>query len=157
MRIHLLAVGQKMPRWVEEGYREYAARLRGEIKLELVEIRAARRTRNSAVARLMEEEGERLLAAIPARAHVVALDVQGRAESTERLASRMEDWMRSGNDVVLLIGGPDGLSPAALQRADTKLSLSPLTFPHPLVRILVAEQLYRAYSVLRGHPYHRAD
>lgn len=156
MRVHLLAVGQKMPRWVGDGYREYAERLRGDVKLQLHEIPAGKRTVNSTVDRLIEQEGERLLAAIPNRATAIALDVSGKSWSTEQLATEMQGWMASGDDIALLIGGPDGLSRACLERVHQRWSLSALTFPHPLVRVIVAEQLYRAHSVLRNHPYHRA-
>ncbi len=97
-----------------------------------------------------------MLAAIPADCHVVALDVQGKSWSTEALASRLQDWMASGRELALLVGGPDGLSPACLSRADQRWSLSPLTFPHALVRVMIAEQFYRAWTITTGHPYHRA-
>ena len=156
MRVHLLAVGQKMPRWVSDGYREYADRLRGELQLELTEIPPGKRKRSSDIARLIDQEGERLLAAVPARANIIALDVTGKPWSTEKLASEMEGWFASGDDMALLVGGPDGLSRACLERANARWSLSAMTFPHPLVRVIVAEQLYRALSILRNHPYHRA-
>ena len=156
MRICLLAVGQKMPGWVDEGFREYASRLRGDVKLELKEIPAARRTRNAQTRRMMQEEGERLLAAVPARAICVALDVTGRRSTTEALAEKLRDWMASGRDVAMLVGGPDGLSEDCLAAADARISLSDLTFPHPLVRVILAEQLYRAHSIVHNHPYHRA-
>jgi 23S rRNA (pseudouridine1915-N3)-methyltransferase len=157
MRVHLLAIGQKMPRWVRDGYLDYADRLRGELQLELKEISPGKRGRNTDVSRAIEQEGARLIAAIPRRTRVVALDVGGESWSTGQLSREVEKWLASGGDVALLIGGPEGLSRACLECADTRWSLSAMTFPHLLVRIIVAEQLYRAISLLRNHPYHRAS
>jgi len=156
MRILLLAVGQKMPNWVEQGYLEYAHRMPAEAKLELKEIVPGKRGKNADIKRIVDDEGQRLKAAIPKSAHVVVLDVKGKAHTTEQLAKRMEEWMHTGQDICLLVGGPEGLSDECRALADEKLSLSALTFPHPLVRVVLAEQLYRAWSVLRNHPYHRA-
>ncbi|VAW63831.1 23S rRNA (pseudouridine(1915)-N(3))-methyltransferase [hydrothermal vent metagenome] len=156
MRIQLLAIGQKMPAWVEQGYKEYAHRMPAEAKLQLTEIAAGRRGKNADIKRIVQDEGQRLRAAIPKSAHVVVLDVEGRAHSTEQLAQRMGEWMQGGQDICLLVGGPEGLSAECRALADEKWSLSTLTFPHPLVRVILAEQLYRAWSVLRKHPYHRA-
>lgn len=155
MRLHLLAVGQRAPAWVDAGYRDFARRLPPECSLNLVEIAARRRTKGADIARVTEAEGERLLAAVPAGARIVALDVGGEQWDTRRLAQRLDRWLHEGRDVALLIGGPDGLSRACLEAADPVWSLSALTLPHALVRIVVAEQLYRAWSLLRGHPYHR--
>jgi 23S rRNA (pseudouridine1915-N3)-methyltransferase len=156
MRIHLVAVGTRMPAWVTTGYTEYARRLPRECSLQLVEIPVSKRRKSLPAARAMQEEGQLMLAAIPAGCLVVALDVTGRTWSTEVLAERLQDWMAGGRDVALLVGGPDGLAPECLARADLTWSLSALTFPHALVRILVAEQLYRAWSISAGHPYHRS-
>ncbi|MCC6207851.1 MAG: 23S rRNA (pseudouridine(1915)-N(3))-methyltransferase RlmH [Gammaproteobacteria bacterium] len=156
MRIHFLAVGQRVPGWVEEGYQEFARRLPPECRLQLTEIAAARRVKGADIDRLRAEEGERLLAALPRGACVVALDVRGAAWSTEQLAARLAEWLQGGRDVALMAGGPDGLAPECLRRADVSWSLSPLTLPHALVRIVVAEQIYRAWTVYKGHPYHRA-
>lgn len=155
MRLHLLAVGQKMPNWVSEGYAEYQKRMPRECLLQLKEIPAAKRGKQAAITQWQDEEAERLLAAIPAQSHVVALDQQGKSWCTEELAEQLQYWMTLGQDVSLLIGGPDGLSPAIRQRADQTWSLSPLTLPHPLVRVVVAEQLYRAMMIIRNHPYHK--
>lgn len=155
MQIHLIAVGSKMPGWVEQGYQEFAKRLPVECSLKLVEIPAGKRGKNADIARLTREEGERTLAAIPKGARVVALDVKGKPWSTEQLAQQLHGWLGDGRDIALLIGGPEGLADACRERADLLWSLSPLTFPHPLVRIVVAEQLYRAWSILQNHPYHR--
>ena len=145
-----------MPGWVEAGYNEYAQRMPPEARLELKEIPAGKRGKNADVARILQDEGQRLQAAIPKGAHVVALDVKGKAFSTEQLAVRLGEWMQSGQDIALLVGGPEGLSAECRDLAHEYWSLSALTFPHPLVRIIVAEQLYRAWSVLKNHPYHRA-
>jgi 23S rRNA (pseudouridine1915-N3)-methyltransferase len=155
MRIHLLAVGERMPPWVNQGFREYAARLPAECALSLREIPALRRGRNADLARIAREEAERMLEAIPRDCLVVALDERGRALTTAELSGRLDEWMHSGRDVALLVGGPEGLDDACRARADLVWSLSSLTFPHPLVRVIVAEQIYRAWSLLRGHPYHR--
>lgn len=145
-----------MPGWVTAGFEDYAGRLRPGLRLELTEIPLPRRGRNADFARLRAEEGRRMLAQVDRRAYVVALDAGGKALSTERLAAWLAARLAGGRDVAFLIGGPEGLDPACLERADERLSLSPLTFPHGLVRVLVAEQLYRAQSLLEGHPYHRA-
>lgn len=156
MNVHLIAIGEKMPHWVQEGYREYAKRLPPECALRLVEIPAGRRGKNVDIARILRDESERMLAAIPKGATVVALEVNGRSWSTEQLAQKLDGWMGSGQDLALLVGGPEGLGQAARTAAGQLWSLSPLTLPHPLVRVVLAEQLYRAWSVLRNHPYHRA-
>ncbi|HPE62007.1 MAG TPA: 23S rRNA (pseudouridine(1915)-N(3))-methyltransferase RlmH [Thiolinea sp.] len=157
MRIHLLAVGTRMPAWVQEASTDYAARLPPHCQLLIREIAPEKRGRQADVQRIREREGSRLLGAIPAGCLVIALDVQGRSQSTEKLAGELEKWLQSGRDVALLVGGPDGLSAACLARADLHWSLSELTFPHPLVRVILAEQLFRAWSILSNHPYHRGD
>ncbi|NOY62289.1 MAG: 23S rRNA (pseudouridine(1915)-N(3))-methyltransferase RlmH [Gammaproteobacteria bacterium] len=155
MNIDLLAVGQKMPGWVAQGYQEFARRLPAECTLRLTELAAGKRGKNADVQRIVRDEGERMLAAIPKSVLVVALDVGGRSWSTEQLAQRLEGWMGEGRGVALLVGGPEGLAQRCIERAELRWSLSPLTLPHPLVRIVVAEQLYRAWSILNNHPYHR--
>ena len=156
MKIQLLAIGTRMPEWVKQGYADYAGRLNGKVKLELKEIQAGKRTKNSDVARICKQESQKLIDAIPAGNIVVALEVEGQKWSTEKLASQMENWMMSGRDVSLLVGGPEGMTKACRDRADYLWSLSPLTYPHPLVRVILAEQLYRAWTVTENHPYHRA-
>ncbi len=156
MQIHLIAVGTRMPAWVNEGYREYARRLPHECSLRLVEVPPCKRRKTLSTERIREEEGRQLLAAIPEQALVVAMDVSGKAWSTQVLAERVQVWMQDGRDVVLLVGGADGLSAACLERADLRWSLSAHTLPHALVRVVIAEQVYRAWSLLSGHPYHRA-
>jgi 23S rRNA (pseudouridine1915-N3)-methyltransferase len=155
MRIRIIAVGTKMPDWVEQGYSEYAKRMPREINVEMVELPLALRSKNSDIAKAMEKEGEAMLATIGKGEQVIALDVKGKAWSTEHLAEQLATWKMSGANYCLLIGGPDGLAPAALALASVKWSLSPLTLPHPLVRILVIEQLYRACTILQNHPYHK--
>lgn len=146
-----------MPGWVNTGTEEYAGRMPPQCQLLIREIAAEKRTKNSDLNRIRQSEGEKLLAAIPDGNLVITLDVKGKPWSTEHLAQQLDGWMMSGRDVSLLVGGPEGLSPACLQRAEQSWSLSPLTFPHPLVRIVVAEQLFRAWSILTNHPYHRGD
>ena len=156
MRIRLIAVGTRMPDWVTRGYEEYARRLPPECTLELVEIPLAKRGKNTDLARALRQEGEKMLAATPAASRVLALEVTGKAWTTEQLAERLGEWLQDGRDIALLVGGPDGLDAACRQRADIAWSLSALTLPHPLVRVILAEQLYRAWTILKGHPYHRA-
>lgn len=155
MVIHLIAVGNKMPTWVSTGYQEYAKRLPAECALKLVEIAPAHRSRRGNVARILREEGERLLKAVPRGCQLLALDVGGRQWSSEQLANQLGHRMADGSDLALLVGGPEGLDPVCLEQAHGRWSLSPLTLPHPLVRVLLAEQIYRAWSILRHHPYHR--
>ena len=155
MNIHLIAVGERMPAWVSQGYEEYARRMPRECRLRLIEIAPGRRGKNADIARAVRDEGQRMLAAIPKGARVIALEVEGRTWSTERLAGQLRDWMGGGQDIALLVGGPEGLSDQARAAASQQWSLSPLTLPHPLVRVILAEQLYRAWSILANHPYHR--
>ena len=144
-----------MPGWVQQGYDEYAKRLPRECELVLKEVAPGKRGKNSDVARIVKDEGDRMQAAIPQGAHIVTLDMPGKPWTTPELALAMQRWMACGQNVALLIGGPEGLSDSAKQLASESWSLSRLTFPHPLVRIVVAEQLYRAWSIIHNHPYHR--
>jgi len=155
MRAYLIAVGERMPSWVGEGYAEYAKRLSHDLPLQLIEIPAKARGKNADVARIMSEEAAAVLAAIPRGAHAIALDGRGKGYSSEQLAEQLERWRMQGSDLAFLIGGPDGFTDAVLDRAQQRWSLGPATLPHPLVRIVVAEQLYRAMSLLNHHPYHR--
>ena len=155
MRLHLIAVGSRLDAWVNQGYDEFAKRLPVDCCLQLTEIPALKRGKNANLERITREEGRKMLAAIPKGSSVVALDVQGRQYTTLELADKLAGWLQGGRDVALLVGGPEGLAPECLVRAEEKWSLSNLTLPHPLVRIVVAEQLYRAWSVLSHHPYHR--
>ena len=145
-----------MPDWVIKGYQEYAQRLPSKCALMLKEIPAEKRLKNSNIPAIIDKESEKLKAAIPPNCRIVALDVKGQSWSTEKLASRMQDWMMGGQDIALLIGGPDGFNDEILSIAHEKWSLSALTFPHPLVRVILAEQIYRAYTITENHPYHRA-
>ncbi len=155
MRIRLLAVGTKMPKWVEQGVDEYCKRLPSELKLEVKEIALGKRGKGADIRRAIASEGQKMLAAISDRDRVVALDVKGKPWSTEQLASHLRDWQLGGDNISLLVGGPDGLAEECLARADQRWSLSALTLPHPLVRIVLAEQLYRAWTINNNHPYHR--
>lgn len=154
MHLRLLAVGTRPPAWVETGFEDYRRRLPGTLRLDLIELPPGRRS-GANVAAAVEDEGKRLLAQIRPRDFVVALDEHGRNLSTLELAKWLEGRMQDGRDLAFVIGGPDGFAAPLLERADLKLSLSRFTFPHALVRVLLAEQLYRAHTVLAGHPYHR--
>lgn len=155
MRARLIAVGERMPGWVAEGFAEYLKRLSRDLPLELVEIKPGARGKGRDDARAMADEGAALLAALPRDVHVVALDGRGTAWSSDQLSGQLSNWRMAGRDLALLIGGPDGHAREVLQRAHQRWSLSPLTLPHMLVRLVVAEQLYRAVTILNGHPYHR--
>lgn len=144
-----------MPGWVDEAYAEFAKRMPREMSMELLEVKAEPRTTGKPPAALMAAEAARLRASLPARCRRVALDEQGSDLTTVELAQRLEKWLSGGEDVALLIGGPDGLDLALKQEAAETLRLSSLTLPHALVRVLLAEALYRAASILKGHPYHR--
>ncbi len=156
MNIYLITIGQKMPDWVEKGFYEYAKRLPHSCALKLIELPMPQRSKNSSVQQLKEKEAALIEQALPKQALVIALDEYGQEVSTVGLSNKMKQWLESGQDVALLIGGPDGLDGRLLQKARWTWSLSKLTFPHPLVRVIVAEQLYRAWSVLQNHPYHRS-
>lgn len=156
MRLRLLSPAGRAPTWVEEGFADYARRLPRDCRLELEELPLGRRGKGIPPARAIEEERDRLLARLDADELVVALDERGKAPDSTGLAEWLSAWMAEGRDVALLMGGPDGLHPDCLQRASQRWSLSPLTLPHGLVRVVVAEQIYRAWSILQGHPYHRA-
>lgn len=156
----LAAVGTRMPGWVDEAFNDYARRLPSACRLLLREVPTAYRggaaRKGAAPAASLRREGEGLLRAVPSGARIVALDERGTTWSTAELAERLQTWMADGRDTALLAGGPDGLAPECRERADLTWSLSRLTFPHALVRVIVAEQVWRAWSLLHGHPYHRA-
>ena len=156
MKIKILAVGTKMPKWVTEGANEYVKRLPKDLPLEFVEIPLGNRGKNADIQRAIQKESTAILAQISNQDHVVALEVKGNSWSTEKLASNLENWQMSGKNLVILIGGPDGLSDQCRARADQQWSLSALTLPHPIVRVVLAEQLYRAWTVTQNHPYHRS-
>lgn len=156
MLIRLIAVGTRMPAWVEAGVAEYRKRLPPEIQFEIREISLAQRGKNADIVRALQQEGDAMLAAIGARDFVIALDVKGKSISTEQFAVDLAKWQQNGDPVSILVGGPDGLAASCLDRAQQRWSLSALTLPHPIVRVVFAEQLYRAWSINNNHPYHRA-
>lgn len=156
MHLRVAAVGQRAPGWVTEAWLQYSRRLPATLGIELREVPLARRGRNPDIGRVRQREGEALLAAVPGGGRIVALDIEGKAWSTGQLSEQLKRWMAGGQDICFLIGGPDGLTSQCLQKAEQRWSLGPLTLPHALVRVIVIEQLYRAWSILSNHPYHRA-
>lgn len=157
MKIQLLAIGQRMPDWVSQGFNEYARRMPEHCRLELKEVAAIKRNAKADTRKITQREGEALLATLPKDCCCVALERSGKALSTEKLSQHMENWLQQGRDVIIMVGGPEGLSQACQQRADHVWSLSAMTFAHPLVRVMVAEQIYRASSILNNLPYHRGN
>lgn len=155
MKLLIVAVGTRMPKWVEAGFDEFARRMPRELPMQLVELKAEPRTTGKTVEAMMAAEAARIEAALPPRCRRVILDERGADLTTMALANRLEFWQADGQDVALIIGGPDGLAPALKTGADETLRLTSLTLPHALVRPLLAEALYRAWSVLKNHPYHR--
>ena len=156
MKCRLIAAGTRLPDWVNAGFLEYQKRLRAPLVLELEEIAVATRRAGENPQRAIAREGADMLAALSAKDHVVALEVSAPQRSTQAVSIWLAERLRAAKPLALLIGGPDGLAPECIERADESWSLSPLTLPHALVRIVVAEQLYRAMSLLAGHPYHRS-
>jgi 23S rRNA (pseudouridine1915-N3)-methyltransferase len=155
MLIRILAIGTKMPAWVNTGFQEYAKRFPLGWRFELCEIPAEKRMLHSDISQIISNEGEKILSAFKPNHRLIALDVKGQSWTTEQLAKQLQQWSQSKQNVDLVIGGPDGLSNDVLNKAEMRWSLSPLTLPHPLVRIILAEQLYRGLSILQNHPYHR--
>jgi len=155
MKITLIAVGAKMPRWVTEAYTEYVKRLPPEFSMRLVEIPAYKRTIKADIKRLILKEGEQVCAAIPRDDYIIALTERGRLWNTQELAVQLSMWRQMRQNLSLLIGGPEGLAQECLDKAHFQWSLSPLTWPHPLVRVMIAEQIYRAWTIAANHPYHR--
>ncbi len=155
MKIFLIAIGNRMPSWVVEAYGEYSKRMPKEFNLELIELAAIRRTKNVDTDSIMKKEGSALLAAIPKNCFVVLLDGDGQQWSTAELAHNLDKWSNKGQNIALLVGGPDGHDEKCKQFANQSWSLSRLTFPHPFVRVVLAEQLYRASCILKNHPYHK--
>lgn len=155
MILHLIAVGSRCTSWAESGFQDYQKRLPTECKLNLMSIPLSKRSKNSQISKHIAEEEKKILAAIPKRSRVIALDAKGQMWNTQQLAQTLQQWQLERQDVSLLIGGPDGLGDTCINHAERIWSLSPLTLPHALVRIIVAEQLYRAWSLLSNHPYHR--
>jgi 23S rRNA (pseudouridine1915-N3)-methyltransferase len=155
VKLLIVAVGTRMPDWVSAGFDDYARRMPREASMALVEVKAEPRTTGKTVPAMMAAEAARIEAALPPRCRRVMLDERGRDTTTRALAGRLEAWLAEGEDVAFIIGGPDGLDPAIKASAHETLRLSSLTLPHAMVRPLLAEALYRAWSVLRNHPYHR--
>ncbi len=155
LKLRILAVGTRMPAWVETGCFEYSKRMPPELRIQTTEIALGQRGKSQSSTKATEIEGQSILKSLPVKDFVIALDVLGRTMTTEKLASNLARWQMDGRDVNLLIGGPDGLSPDCIARANMRWSLSDLTLPHPLVRIVLMEQLYRAWTINANHPYHR--
>ena len=155
MKLWLVTVGHKMPDWVNAGFNEYAKRMPRETKIELLTIKPEPRTMGKSVPQMMEAEAQRILNALPPNCLCIALDERGAAWTTRYLADKMQQWMGEGHDVVFIIGGADGLHETVKNGAQQLLALSAMTLPHGMVRVLLAEQLYRAHSLLHNHPYHR--
>ncbi len=155
MKLRIFAVGHKMPAWIEAGYQEYARRMPADPALELIEIKPEKRAAGASTARIQKLEAERIVAALPAQAMLVALDEHGKQLSTVELSANLARWMQDGRQPCFVIGGADGLDASIKTRSDLLLGISRLTLPHGLVRVLLAEQLYRAISLMKGHPYHR--
>jgi 23S rRNA (pseudouridine1915-N3)-methyltransferase len=155
MKLIIVSAGHKMPDWITAGFNEYAKRMPREMKIELMEIKPEPRTTGKTVAQIMAAEAQRILAVLPQNCLRIALDEHGAQLTTRQIAEQMQDWMRAGCDVAFIIGGADGLHVSVKQAAQQLLALSALTLPHGIVRVLLAEQLYRAHSLLHNHPYHR--
>lgn len=156
MHIHLIAVGHKMPGWVNTGFSDYQSRLQGDLTLSLSEIPLQKRGKASQLAAARAKESAQVMAALANADYVVSLDIPGKIHSSESLAQRLEFWQAHYRELALIIGGPEGLSDEVKAHADESWSLGKLTLPHPLVRIVVAEAIYRAWSINHSHPYHRA-
>lgn len=157
MRIKLIAIGTRMPSWVQQAYQEYAQRMPPVCQLELVEVAAKKRGKNADIARILRDEAMQLQAAVPKGALTIALDRKGKTVDTEQLAGQMQAWIDNSQDVAIMIGGPEGIYPELLKQIQLKWSLSAMTFAHPVVRVMLAEQLYRAWSINANLPYHRGD
>lgn len=156
MRIYLVSVGQKMPGWVNEGYQEYAKRLPRECALQLIEVQPFKAGKSSSSDVVKQNEADRIRQSLPKNVHLVALHERGKRGDTVAFSQRLKQWLELGKDVAIVIGGADGLHPDFIAEAQEVISLSDMTFPHPLVRVIFAEQIYRAWSLLHNHPYHRA-
>ena len=156
MNINVIAIGNKMPAWVEDASQDFAKRLPAEIKVNSILLPLIKRGKNPDIARIVRDESRKLLTAVPKGSVLVVLDVLGKSITTMKFSSLLDSWLQQGQDISIVIGGPDGVSDELLSEASIKLSLSELTFPHTLVRVVLLEQIYRAWSILKKHPYHRA-
>ncbi len=145
-----------MPDWVDAASNDFVKRLPAEIKINTILLPLIKRGKNPDIPRIIRDESRKILAAVPKDSQLIVLDVLGKAVSTMKLSAMLENWLQQGQDISIVIGGPDGVSDELLAKASLKLSLSALTFPHPLVRVILLEQIYRAWSILNNHPYHRA-
>ena len=155
MQIYVVAVGDKSPTWVEAGVTEYLSRMPHECKVKLVTVATTKRAKNISISQAQKREQALLLKNTPNNSYRIALDERGKEWTTTELASKLEAWMQSTPVVTLYIGGPDGFTPDFLNHVDLVMSLSLITMPHMLVRLVLVEQLYRAWTVTQGHPYHR--
>jgi 23S rRNA (pseudouridine1915-N3)-methyltransferase len=155
VKIHLIAVGKKMPEWINAGYTEFSKRMPPELQINLIEITPSTRNKTTPIDKNIKEEGERIQSAIPENSRLIVLDEKGKNFNSMALSKKMEGWLPMGQDISIVIGGADGIDPVIKKQADEKWSLSSFTLPHALVRVVVAEQLYRAWSIMKGHPYHR--
>ena len=155
MKLIIVSVGNKMPDWITTGFNEYTKRMPREARIELLEIKPEPRTTGKTTEQIMAAEAQRILAALPQNCLRIVLDERGSQPTTRQLAAQMQDWMREGRDIAFIIGGADGLHESVKQAAQQLLALSALTLPHAFVRVLLAEQLYRAHSLMHNHPYHR--
>jgi len=145
-----------MPAWVEDASQDFIKRMPAEIKINTILLPLIKRGKNPDIPRIVRDESRKLLAAIPKDSMLVVLDVLGKSVTTMKISSLLESWLQNGQDISIVIGGPDGISEELLSKAASKISLSALTFPHTLVRVILLEQIYRAWSILNNHPYHRA-
>ena len=157
MKVSLIAVGTKMPKWVTTAYGEYQKRLPKQCSLELIEVPARHRGKNADIARILRDEANAIRQTIGSHQKVVVLDRKGKHITTEKLSENLQGWIDDNQDIALIIGGPEGVDPQMLAEAEQKWSLSVMTFAHPIVRVMVAEQVYRAWSIIAGLPYHRGD
>jgi len=155
LKINIITIGKNMPEWINQGFNEYAKRFSSDLQLNLTEITNIKRFKNSDLKKIQQEEGQMMLKKINPQDFIIALDEHGIEYSTFELAQQIQHWRENWNNICFFIGGPEGLSTECLQKANIKFALSRLTFPHPLVRVIVAEQIYRAWTILNKHPYHR--
>ncbi len=155
MKLYIVSVGHKMPDWITTGFNEYTKRMPREAKIELLEIKPEPRSTGKSTPQIMEAEAQRILNALPQNCRRIALDEHGAMPTTKHLASQMKDWMGAGQDIAFIIGGADGLHESVKHAAQQLMALSAFTLPHAFVRVMLAEQLYRAYSLMQNHPYHR--